>query len=163
MPKYCICCKETKEEGLFSKSYGRHKGGLFPYCKTCMSARTKEYRKKNKEHVDEVSRLCKLRNKENTVKYQREWHKNNRDKCNANNAKRRAMQLNATPSWATVKDIQAFYKLAKTLTMAEGVAYEVDHIVPLLGKDVCGLHCEFNLQVLSAIENRKKNNSWSAL
>jgi hypothetical protein len=76
-------------------------------------------------------------------------------------AKRRASLLQAIPSWADHAAIQSLYALAKRLTDESGAIHEVDHIVPLQGGTVCGLHCEANLGVLPRSENRSKSNrSW---
>lgn len=60
----------------------------------------------------------------------------------------------ATPTWANHELIKAIYAKAKEKGM------EVDHIVPLDGKIVCGLHCHHNLQLLTAEENKRKHNRW---
>lgn len=64
----------------------------------------------------------------------------------------------ATPPWADIKKMRAIYKIAQTLSASTGVEYHVDHIVPLTSDIVCGLHNEFNLQVLPAVDNLKKHN-----
>lgn len=68
-------------------------------------------------------------------------------------AKRKAAQLNATPAWADLNAIKAIYLEANRLGM------EVDHIVPLQGKTVCGLHVSNNLQLLTKSENSRKRNT----
>ena len=76
----------------------------------------------------------------------------------AESAKRRAAKLAATPSWVNNKEIAAIYQLRSEKEAASGMKYEVDHIVPLRGKLVCGLHVAANLEPIHAKVNRKKGN-----
>jgi hypothetical protein len=76
-------------------------------------------------------------------------------------SRRIAQRLRATPAWADEAAMQHFYDEAAQATRASGAAHEVDHIVPLQSKKVCGLHCEANLRVLGRLENiRKGNRFW---
>jgi 5-methylcytosine-specific restriction endonuclease McrA len=70
----------------------------------------------------------------------------------AKTAKYKASKLNALPVWANLNKIKEIYSLCP-------IGHEVDHIVPLQGLTVCGLHVEYNLQYLTVEENRKKSNS----
>ena len=76
-------------------------------------------------------------------------------------ANRNATKINASPSWLT-KDhkfqIAEIYSKAAIQTAETGMAHEVDHIIPLRGNAVCGLHVPWNLQVLPAYKNRQKSN-----
>lgn len=87
---------------------------------------------------------------------------NNPDKDAANKARRRAIRRNATPNWANYSAIQQVYADARVLSDDLGVSFEVDHIIPLRGKLVCGLHWEGNLQIIPANDNRKKSNKFAA-
>jgi hypothetical protein len=82
------------------------------------------------------------------------WQTANPDLANANTAKYRADKDKRTPSWADLAKIEQVYKLAQELGL------EVDHVVPLRGKKVSGLHTHNNLQLLSRSENAKKSNKW---
>jgi hypothetical protein len=75
-----------------------------------------------------------------------------KDKSNKRNAQLRA----ATPQWADSAAIQRFYDEAQYMQDETGEAYEVDHIDPLQGDLVCGLHVPENLRVVPAAVNRNK-------
>jgi hypothetical protein len=98
------------------------------------------YYQNNKEIIKEK---CKVAGKI--------YHKNHPEKSRAKSAKRRAVKLQQTPKWADLKAIEQFYKNCPN-------GYEVDHIIPLKGKNVRGLHILENLQYLLKTENRSKGN-----
>lgn len=81
-------------------------------------------------------------------------------------AARNAAKLSATPSWLTNEqreDIASVYTAAAIETAKTGIPHEVDHIIPLRGKTVCGLHVAWNLRVIQAHKNRQKSNSLEVL
>lgn len=89
-------------------------------------------------------------------------HRNkHKDKYTALAAMYRAIKIQATPTWLTEEhreEMQDFYTACKMFQIYTGLTYHVDHIVPLKGKDVCGLHVPWNLQILEAFENLSKSN-----
>jgi hypothetical protein len=118
----------------------------------CKLAR-KLYNSCHKEKISELNAIWREQNKA-IIKEKRKIYKRlNKNLVNANNAKRRAQKLKAIPKWANLKIIKEFYKHCP-----EG--YHVDHIVPLQGKNVCGLHVIENLQYLPAKENLRKGNRY---
>lgn len=76
--------------------------------------------------------------------------------------RRTATTKHATPSWANIDAIRAVYETAARLSRETGVPHEVDHVIPLRGQTVCGLHVETNLQVLTATANQKKGARFAA-
>lgn len=109
---------------------------------------TQAYRQRNPEKVAEsIKKRCKKKSLEASLR----WQKNHPEKAAHLSALRRAKIKKAVPAWANVFAIAKMYK-----NRPEG--YHVDHIVPLSGELVCGLHCEDNLQYLPALENIAKNN-----
>ena len=91
------------------------------------------------------------------------YRKNNVPKILAYNAKRRADKLKATPKWLTEsqkQQIQDFYSMAKALETIFPWKQHVDHVVPLAGINVSGLHVPWNLQILSDSNNRSKTNKY---
>ena len=79
-------------------------------------------------------------------------------------ARKRALaKITRTPPWLTSEDhalIEAKYAISKWLSDVVGIKYNVDHIIPLRGKLVSGLHVPDNLCVIPAALNFKKNNKW---
>lgn len=76
----------------------------------------------------------------------------------ADSCARRAGIKSATPKWANRSAIKDVYSEAIKKTKQTGIRHEVDHIIPLRGKNVNGLHVAENLQVIPASINRKKSN-----
>lgn len=88
------------------------------------------------------------------------WDKANPGKANAKSNKRRTAKLQRTPQWLTSFDflkMECIYQVAAMRTRESGEVWHVDHIVPLQGKNVSGLHVPSNLQIIRAVENLKKN------
>ena len=89
------------------------------------------------------------------------WHSENRDKVNAAAAKTRAKRIKRKPKWIKdvfIEEIKVWYKRARILNSFTGERWEVDHIIPLQGKMVSGLHVPWNLQLLTKSENSSKGN-----
>ena len=91
------------------------------------------------------------------------YAKNNRGIINAAVARRKAAKLQRTPAWLDVvslKETEFTYAWCAALRSC-GLDYHVDHVVPLQGQNVSGLHVPWNLQVIPATENIQKNNRWA--
>jgi hypothetical protein len=162
--KHCYRCGETKEISVFTKNK-RNLDGLSQECKQCKAEMHKEYYKKGHQKMKERSRLWYANNtekaKEASKVYGKQWAEKNRDKRANTEARRRALKLLATPKWLTeqdLKDIQIEYSLSAWCSTVLGEEFHVDHIVPLKGKQVCGLHVPWNLQVIPARLNIAKGN-----
>jgi hypothetical protein len=70
--------------------------------------------------------------------------------------RRRRREWRNTPKWVDRQEVRALYREAKRLTLETGEMHVVDHIVPLDGKIVCGLHWHVNMEVVHWLENSKK-------
>ena len=109
------------------------------------------------------SKKFRLENIETVRQKSREYQKKNPHIYAKSGAKRKAAKLQRTPAWLTDIDFERIgneYKLAALLTKVTGSSWHVDHIIPLQGKIVSGLHVPSNLRVLPAKENISKSNSF---
>lgn len=180
--KTCTACKQAKP---FEEFYiGRaNKDKRQPQCIICTKIRMKlrgkrttpEYSKEWRKRNPGYDALRFSRNPERYKKQywknpeakrakMRLWSKVNPEKAAANAAKRRAMKLQATPVWLNRADhaeIDGQYHFASIMSKITGRKYEVDHEVPLQGRNVCGLHVPNNLQTITKSENSSKHNNFS--
>lgn len=118
------------------------------------SIKSKKYARDNAEKIKQNKRAWRKRNMEKILADNKKWQSENKDKFRYYCAKRHANKMRAMPSWLTTaqtEEIKLIYA-----TCPDG--WQVDHVVPLQGTEVCGLHVPWNLQHLPATENRKKGN-----
>lgn len=115
------------------QEYKNEWGRLNPKCKQDWILRNPQKRK-------EVSAKYQKENWPYYVQYSRLYSTN---------------KLKACPKWANKDRIKEIYEDAKSKGL------EVDHIIPLTNRLVCGLHVEDNLQLLTRTENAKKNNKFN--
>jgi len=123
--------------------------------------RASKWQKDNIERKRKIRAKWRNENREHHLAYNRDWFTENKDKRAAYEGKRRAMQLQRTPAWdPDAHLIVAKYQLAAMLTQASGILHHVDHIIPLQGRKVSGLHVFSNLRVIPGAENCQKSNKY---
>jgi 5-methylcytosine-specific restriction endonuclease McrA len=166
--KRCGSCRAFKSTINFAVSRASADGLCFK-CRDCSAAAAREWREANPGayqawHADNLERrreYCRSwheANRDRRAAYNLEWSRENPHIVNSLVARRNAAKFRATPKWADQDAIRAVYAEAARLTTETGVRHEVDHVYPIQGKTVCGLHCEANLQILTKTENIRKHN-----
>lgn len=165
--RLCIACNAVKLLNEFAVEK-RNLSGRAARCVECERYRLLENFRANKQKYNALGRERYARDIEKelirgkryrTLNKTKTIERNKRYKTSdagrtmhcANEAKRRSAKLKATPSWANLEKIKEIY-----MNCPKG--YHVDHIMPLRGKNSCGLHVEYNLQYLPAIDNIRKGN-----
>lgn len=126
----------------------------------------KEYYQKTKEKRLATSSEYRKNNRQKVSEINKEWRLKNTAAINAKNRTRRASKNHRTPAWLTDIDyerIQNEYKLAYILSKVTGEKWEVDHVIPLQGENVSGLHVPSNLKAIRAFDNRSKHNRYEAI
>ncbi len=101
------------------------------------------------------------RNTEHSSERFKAYYRENRDRYAAHTRKRQAKLMQRTPAWLTAEDFDAMtaiYAEAQRLTLETGIPHEVDHILPLQGRAVSGLHVPSNLRIVTRTANRSKGN-----
>ncbi len=149
--------KTSLKKRLYDKAYKEAK-------KEQLREYNRQYNLRNKDKIkawrianyDRVVRreaLYREKNKEQRNLSGQLWRKKNKNRINANTAKRRAAKLKRTPSYANLEAIKAFYQ-----NCPKGMV--VDHIIPLQGEIISGFHVLENLQYLTPEENARKGNKF---
>lgn len=152
-------------------------------CVECGLIRSIIWDNSHREHIKEYDAKRYAKNPEKGKAYSRNYKAINREQVReyfrnrqeqyphlhaAKEAKRRALKLKATPKWFNNILVQDIYQLAKEMELATAAAghpieYHVDHVIPLQSKLVCGLHVHTNLQILTALENHIKSNTFNTM
>jgi hypothetical protein len=162
--KTCSKCKINKNKTQFHKDSSEN-DGLKYNCKLCRkgcnlkygykgASTTAAWKLKNPERAQEIQQRYTQKNRQKYRDNANKWRIANPAKCRSQHAKRRADLLNRTPKWLTKQQHEDILNIYKTCPKG----YHVDHIVPLRGETVSGLHVPWNLQHLEASENMSKKN-----
>lgn len=162
----CECQSLKKQTPEYKEKVRQHNELTKEYRKERYRNNRRQILEKQREYVlrnwEKVSkRTAAMRATDEFKKYRKEYVDKNRAKIYEYNALRRAAKSKGCPQWLTKSDravISAIYEMAGRLTSCLGILHHVDHIVPLRGKHVCGLHVPWNLAAIPAKINMKKHN-----
>jgi len=116
-----------------------------------------------KRHADRLNAKSIVWNNANPDKVKsngKAYRKTHPEKRNADAAKAHALKLQRIPAWANLDKINEWYEAAAFATNVFETSIEVDHIIPLNGKRVSGLHVDYNMQLLTRKANQQKNNKF---
>lgn len=131
-------------------------------CVQCSRDRARRWRRDNPARFrDSLADYCS-RNADRQRAKTREWAKSNPERVRDHRATTKKHVKHATICGSTYsRQIASIYRQARELTKITGTQYVVDHVVPLRGKKVCGLHVPWNLQVITSDENLRKLNKFN--
>ena len=170
----CTCCKSKSIADFYKTT--TTKDGYYRRCKSCHAVSVKEWQEKNKgKHLENCRKWQKEnpdkqrialktwrdRNKERYRNNEYEWRAKNSISIYARNNKRTNLQKQATPKWADPDKIALVYAEARKLNLTSGIKWHVDHVIPLVGKTVSGLHVAENLRIVTASVNLRKSNTFN--
>lgn len=170
-------CGDVREDGFIFKTYCLNqplkKNGTFQELWASPSAFekmrdtskkiTKKWVQNNPIKAKESSKNWKKKNKHIVQAHNKKYREAHKDAMRAYRAKHRADKIKRTPDWADLEAIKIEYELADYCSRMTGITYHVDHIIPLRGKNVSGLHVHNNLQIIPANENLHKSNKFDTL
>lgn len=161
----CQCEKPTSE--FYRKTTA--KDGLFWWCKDCHRgyvkgkyhalAQSDEYREAERARI----RAFHQANPEKVRAWDQRYRENNLALLNAKAKRYVLARERRTPKWLTPDDLwmmEQAYELAALRSTLFGFPWHVDHVLPLHGRVVSGLHVPHNLQVIPGSENRAKSNRY---
>lgn len=120
-------------------------------CVECARLRAKQQREREPEKIRNYLASYRVENQERLKEYDRE--RNKTPKRRAHFSEKRVKRLRAKPKWVDNEELIGVYQNRPN-------GFVVDHIVPLQGKVVCGLHVPWNLQYLTPQQNAQKYNKF---
>lgn len=143
------------------KGHVAERRALTGECLACRSARLVVWRKRNPAKVKQHNATQYKNHTQKIKDHVRKWEKSNPVKILAHTRQQQTKRLMRYPKWLSTDDcwmIEQAYELAASRTKMFGFSWHVDHIIPLQGKTVSGLHVPTNLQVIPGVENIRKGN-----
>lgn len=163
--------KDPEARKAYQKAYAqRNREAAYQRIKEWRAANPEKWAEQSKRYTEKypekrvaIVQAWRDRNPEKAAESSRKTRAKHAARVLANKAKYRAVKLQATPTWLNKAhwfEMSCVYVYRDALKRA-GFDYEVDHIVPLRGKNVSGLHVPENLQVILATQNRLKNNRYA--
>lgn len=162
----CKECAKAKSRAWNSENRGRKKGTREAYHSNAENRSKKrlydrEWREKNLDRKRANDRRYCGENSEKAVERVRQWRAAKGGEINIirrpEYARRRAKLRSAFPPWADREEIAKVYAQAERLSAETGIPHEVDHIIPLAGKNISGLHVHENLRAIPKSQNRRKS------
>lgn len=151
LTKVCSTCKTEKLlVGYRNEPNGIN--GKRSICLKCERLKNNEYKKALPPPTKEQRVRMRKNSSNHYFKHKSQYR--------ARDAKRRSDLANRTPSWANLEAIQKIYDEARRISDETGIPHHVDHIIPLHGVNVSGLHVHNNLQIITAHENKIKSNKF---
>ncbi len=153
----------TRKRGKKASSVKEFFVGLLPRGRPRIN-RTEEEIKRIKKEQSERDRMRYLERVEYRKEMAKKWSSSNKGKVLNYTAKRRAAKFQRMPKSLNESDklqIERCYALAKTFREFFEYDVHVDHVIPLRGKEVSGLHVPWNLRIVTATDNLRKKTKWS--
>lgn len=181
--KTCNICHSSKTLDEFYNSKATKDGKTYK-CKDCTKSYSSKYKKDNAEATKRYSKAYQKKhyqeNREDRLLWQKEYrernlefrreydrehskayYEENKSRFIEKGARRRASSIQATPPWVDEihkERLRSIYKTCRNVSRSSGKPHHVDHIVPLKGENICGLHVWWNLRIVPAEINLSKGN-----
>lgn len=174
--KVCKTCGEEKSIEDFNKA-SLNTDGKKNICRVCDNLRGQNYYANNKEKMADTHKRYYEENKDKILQHNKEYReehweeyliyssifqKKNRHKYRAKSraavVKYKTTKIKACPIWSDIEKIKLIYKEREYISKNTGIEHHVDHIIPIQGELVCGLHVPRNLRIIPAKENMSKSN-----
>ena len=157
--KICTLCKKSKPFSEYNKNKCV-RDGYSPRCILCVRKVAIEwyFANKDKKRAYDAKRRIEKRHLYRAAS--KRWSAKHPEKKRADTNCRRRRLRNQMPSWMSPTKMKCFYEQAQRLQECLGIKHDVDHIIPLAGRGISGLHVPWNLQVIPASVNARKSNHY---
>lgn len=131
-------------------------------CDECNRQRARAYAAQHRQHYRDLSRNWSQKNPDRRREHRRKWQREVRSSAQrrCDKARYRAAKKNRVPVWVDHSAIRQVYEERERIEQETGIKHHVDHVLPLKGKHVSGLHVAQNLRVEPALYNKRKGNRY---